>query len=571
MRGFLNWIPLFQNMKGYSKSDLRGDGIAGITVGILLIPQGMAYAVLAGMPPVYGLFSATVPLVVYGLLGSSRQLAVGPVAIVSLLITSGVSEWAQPGTAEYVSLVVQLSLLTGLIQVIAGAVRLGYLANFLSRPVIHGFSSAAALVIIGSQLGNLLGIPVPRSTPLHETVINLIRNGAHFHWPTFAIGICAVGIVIAAPRIHRAIPGALIAIVAGTLTVYFAGHTMTGVKIVGDIPGGAPPFAIPSFSLESLRMLWPTAVTIAFFGFLESYAVSKALAAKKQNQKLNANHEFISIGAANLAGAFFNAYPVAGGFGRSAVNEQAGAVSGLASLFSAFIVLLCLLFLTPLFRHLPGAVLAAMIVVAVIPLIAIDDVKYLWRSDRRDLFLLITTFAATLALGVESGIVISVVLSLLLVVYSASNPHSAELGKLPGDRHYMNVIRFPKAETCDDILVFRFDGPLFFGNVSVFEDRIKMHMKKKSPQLKLIVLDASAIHHIDSTAMHTLTQMVEGFARQHINVYTAYVRGPIRDTMKRSGLYDIIGSSNHFLNVADAVERFTSRHRKEQSECLSNN
>ena len=570
MRRFLNRVPLVRMMRKYSRSDLRGDSIAGVTVGVLLIPQGMAYAVLAGMPPVYGLFSATVPLIVYGLFGTSRQLAVGPVAIVSLLIASGVSKWATPGTPEYISLVIQLSLMTGVVQLVAGAVRLGYLANFLSQPVIHGFSSAAAIVIIGSQLGSLLGTPVPRTSQLHETLLILVRHMRSIHVPTLVIGVCSVAIIVVAPKVRRGIPGALIAIVVGTLVVYFSRLSEMGVKIVGDIPGGAPPYALPAISLESLQMLWPTALTIGFIGFLESCAVSKAMATKAGGGKIDANHEFIALGAANLTGGFFSAYPVAGGFGRSAVNEQAGAVSGVASLVSALLVFLCLLFLTPFFRYLPGAVLAGLIVVAVVPLIAFKETAHLWKVDRRDFFLLVATFVATLTFGVEMGIAIAVVLSLLLVVYNASTPHSAELGRLPASHHYMNVARFPEAETCRDILIFRFDGPLFFGNVAAFEERISDLAQKKGDAMKLFVLDASAIHSVDTTAMKALKEMVKLFSSRHVAFYTAHLRGPVRDRMKRSGVYEQIGQSNHFMNVSDAVTWFVKNHRKEESKCLLN-
>lgn len=540
-------------------------------MGILLVPQGMAYAVLAGMPPVYGLFSATVPLIVYAFSGASRQLSVGPAAIVSLLIASGVSQWATPGSAQYISLVIQLSLLAGMVQLLAGGVRLGYLANFLSRPVIHGFSSAAALVIMGSQVGNLLGIPIPRLSHLHEVILALLQTDSPIHWPTVAIGGGAMGIILVAKRIHRSIPGPLIAIVAGTLMVFGFGLSPAGVKIVGNIPSGAPPLSVPALSIATLRMLWPQALIIGFVGFLESFAVAKAMATKHPGQLIGANREFLALGAANVAGAFFSAYPVAGGFGRTAVNERAGAVTQMASLISALVVLLSLLFLTPLFFHLPSAVLAAMIVLAVIPLVAVGEMRHLWQTDKRDFVMLLASFFGTLTLGVEMGIGVAVVLSLLLVVYNASNPHCAVLGKLPGSRHYMNIERFPEATTCDDILVFRFDGPLFFGNAGVFEDRLHTLVKARGDVLRLVVLDASAIHSMDSTSVHTLEGMLDTFDAMKIHFYTAYVRGPIRDVMKRGGLYERIGTSNHFMTVADAVDWFIHNRRKEESKCLSNN
>ena len=567
---FYRRLPLYRQLQDYTKRDLRSDIGAGVTVGVLLVPQGMAYAVLAGLPPVYGLFSAIVPLLVYGLLGPSRQLSVGPVAIVSLLIATGAGKWASPGTPEYLSLVLQLTLMTGVVQLVAGVIRFGYLASFLSQPVIHGFSSAAALIIMGSQMESLLGIPLSGSGGLHQELLALVQHIGQMHFPTVAISAGALAIILVAPGIHRNIPGPLVALLLGTLIVFFMGLYHDGVEIVGDIPGGAPPFVIPAVTWKSIQMLWPTALSIGLIGFLVSYTVSRALSAKHPGQHVNANHEFVALGAANLAGAFFSAHPVAGGFARSAVNEQANAASGLASLISASVVMLCLLFLTPLFRYVPGAVLAAMIVVAVIPMITFGEMVKLWHTDRRDLFMLVGTFLVTLGFGVEKGVAISVVFSLILFVYRASNPHTAQLGRLPGTRHFMNIERFAEAETCDDILVFRFDGPLFFGNSLVFEQRMKDCRKEKGAPLKLVVLDAGAITGIDSSAMDVLEQLVDDFASQQIQFYTAFVRGPVRDVLHRSGLYEKIGSSHHFMNVADAVDWFTSHHRKEENQCLSN-
>lgn len=561
MRRVSEWIPIVGTLQNYSSQLLTRDLIAGATVGVMLIPQGMAYADLAGMPPIFGLFSATVPLLIYGIMGTSKQLAIGPVAIVSLLIASGISQLAQPGSPAYISLVLQLAVLTGIIQLAAGVLRLGFLANFLSRPVIHGFASAAALIIITSQLGNLLGISVLRSVHPQQTLATLWNNLVQVHWITVAIGVGGIVLIWGTKRIHPLLPGALIALVVGATLTYFLDLSPNGVKTVGTFTGSVPPFRFAIVSPETLYTLLPTALAISMIGFLESFAVAKALETKSTKQRINANREFLALGSANLGGSLFSAFPVAGGFARSAVNAQAGASSGVASIVSATVVFASLMFLTPLFTYIPSAVLAAIILVAVSSLIGVKDMIKLWRTDKRDFTMLVATFFSTLALGVELGISIAVILSLVLVIYSASNPHSAVLGRLPSTRNYVNIERFPNAKTTPGILVFRFDGPLFFANVHTFADRIKAEELTQDMPLQLFILDASAIHCIDSSAMEALSQIIDDFSQRNIYFCTAFVKGPVRDSLQKSGLLKKIGKSNIFMSVADATDWFHQRRK----------
>ncbi|MBV6652851.1 MAG: sodium-independent anion transporter, partial [Mameliella sp.] len=330
----LDWLP------NYKTSNLKGDLSAGLTVGVMLIPQGMAYAMIAGLPPIYGLYASTIPLVIYAILGTSRQLAVGPVAMVSLLTATGIGAMADGGTELYISLAIVLALFVGVIQFLLGAFRLGFLVNFLSHPVISGFTSAAALIIGLSQLKHLLGVDIPRSHHVHEIVGNAIAQFGDINLYTFGVGIAGIVLILGIKKINKSIPGPLIAVAFGIAIVYSLGLVDKGVKIVGTVPEGLPSFGIPSFSSEQFSALLPIALTIALVSFMESIAVAKAIQSKHKNYKIISNQELIGLGAANIAGSFFQSYPTTGGFSRTAVNDQAGAKTGLAAIISAILIAL---------------------------------------------------------------------------------------------------------------------------------------------------------------------------------------------------------------------------------------
>ncbi|MCB0678848.1 MAG: sodium-independent anion transporter, partial [Saprospiraceae bacterium] len=314
-----SYFPAFDWITNYRRDDLKGDLSAGLTVGVMLIPQGMAYAMIAGLPPIYGLYASTLPLIVYALLGTSRQLAVGPVAMVSLLTAAGVGALAEGGTEAYLQMAILLALLVGGIQFLLGVFRLGFLVNFLSHPVISGFTSAAALIIGLSQLKHLLGIPLGRSHHIHEILIEAGQRIGELHWPTFLIGLGGIGLILLVKKVSRAIPGPLLAVVFGILAVWLFGLSGEGVKIVGTVPQGLPSFELPAFSWGTTGALMPIALTIALVSFMESIAVAKAIQAKHKNYKVIPNQELIALGLANVGGSFFQAYPTTGGFSRTAV------------------------------------------------------------------------------------------------------------------------------------------------------------------------------------------------------------------------------------------------------------
>jgi len=549
-----NYLPALDWGKNYKKSWLKGDISAGLTVGVMLIPQGMAYAMLAGLPPIYGLYAVTLPLMVYAILGTSRQLAVGPVAMVSLLTASGVGAIAEIGTEAFLSLAIVLSLMVGVIQFALGLFRLGFLVNLLSHPVVSGFTSAAALIIGLSQLKHLLGIDLARSHHVHEIVLSAAERFGEVNWYTLAIGLAGIGLIIGVKKINKAIPGPLLAVVFGILVVILIGLEGQGVKIVGTVPDGLPSLVLPTFTWEQVQALLPTALTISLVGFMESIAVAKAVQKRHRDYEVVPNQELIALGAANLAGALVQAYPVTGGFSRTAVNDQAGAKTGLASIISALLIVLTLLFLTPLFYSLPKAILASVIMVAVFGLIDFKEAKHLWKVDRSDFWMLAVTFIATLSLGIEQGIGVGVVLSIAVHIYRSMQPHVAVLGKIPGTDQFRNVDRFTDAAETPETLTVRFDGQLYFANLSYFQRQLNELVAARIPGLRRIIINAEGISYIDSSAMHELHTFITNQQAKDIDVVFSGLIGPVRDAFRKNGLFTLVGEHNFFLNVKDATD-----------------
>lgn len=554
MRILSRVVPSIEWLRAYGKDDLKGDLNAGLTVGVMLIPQGMAYSILAGMPPIYGLYSAIVPLVIYALLGTSRQLAVGPVAMVSLLVAAGIGALEPASEAEYIQLCITLALMVGALQFAFGLFRLGFLVNFLSHPVISGFTTAAAIIIGLSQLKSLLGINLGNSKYIHEILLEAGSRIGETNIPTLLIGLFSIALIFLVRKWKKSFPGALLAVVLGILFTSLASGAAIGVKIIGDIPAGMPPLSLPSWDVNSIKMLFPTALTIALVGFMESIAVAKAIQARHRNYKVDANQELVALGMANVGGSFFSAIPTTGGFSRTAVNDQAGARTGMASMIAAGLILLTLLFLTPLFYNLPYAVLAAVIIVAVSSLIDIKEIRFLWKADRRDLAMLVITFFGTLSLGIEEGILLGVLLSLVYIIYQTTRPHYAVQGRMPGTDIYKNVERFPDAEQREDVLIFRQDERLYFANVNFFTDTLNELMQHKGDKLKLLVINAESMNKIDSSGLHALSDMLKTCQQRKIRLVLTDVKGPVRDSLKSSGLSRAIGESNFYLSVAEAVQ-----------------
>ena len=546
-------LPLLNTLRNYKKDTLKGDVAAGITVGIMLIPQGMAYAVLAGMPPVYGLYASILPLLIYALMGTSRQLAVGPVAMVSLLVVAGIGELAEVGSDRFIQLAILTAFGVGLVQFLMGVFRMGFLVNFLSHPVLSGFTSAAAIIIGASQIKNLTGLDIERTNKVHEILHQTAVNFTEIDLITTSIGIGSILAMVLIKKWKRTFPSALIVVVAGILVTYLFGLNQYGVNIVGDIPKGLPSFSAEFLQMSDIRPVISIVLVIALVSYMESIAVAKAIA-NKHGYKVDANQELIALGGANLGGSFFQSFPVTGGFSRTAVNDQSGANTTVSSVVSALLITLTVLFLTPLFYYLPGAVLAAIIMVAVAGLFDYKEMVKLWKTDRKDLAMLMVTFAATLFLGIEEGIAAGVILSLVVVIYSSTKPHYAEVGRLGSTDTFRNIKRFPEAKIKDEILIYRFDSNLYFANVEYFRETIDDKIFEHGDSLELVVLDGSAMTDIDSTGVDVLNSLVDDLYSKDIKIYMAGVHGPVRDKLQLSGIADKMNNECFFFDITEALK-----------------
>jgi sulfate permease, SulP family len=558
---FLRRLPLLAQLDGYDRSIFRSDLAAGITVGVMLIPQGMAYALIAGVPPVYGLYASLVPLVLYALFGSSRQLAVGPVAIVALLVATAVAPLAEGDPQRYVELTLLLALMVGIIQLAMGLLRFGFLTNVLSRPVLAGFTSAAALIIGASQLRHLFGMALPQTNHVHEILAAIVRGAGSIDPLTLAVGGGGIILLLGLGRLNRALPGALILVaVAGGIS-WLAGLEDAGLATVGTVPGGLPVPALPPLDPRAAAELLPAALTIALLGFMESIAVAKVVAARHRYD-VDADRELVGLGLANLVGSFFRAFPVAGGFSRTAVNEQAGARTGVATLVAAGIVGFTLLFLTGLFQTLPDAALAAIVLVAVSRLIDWREARQLWRVDRRDFAMMTVTFGATLAVGIEAGIITGVAASLIALIYDTSRPHTAVLGRLPGTETYRNLLRHPSAEPEPGVTILRVDSALCFANAEFMRDRVRMLVEpprqvlpamEAEDQLRVLILDFHAVNGLDSTALHQLEEILHDLEGRGVLVRFAGVKGPVMDRLRRGEVDRKVGLDRFHHEVSEAV------------------
>lgn len=541
----------------YKSVDLKSDLLAGITVAVLLIPQGMAYALIAGLPPIYGLYAALTPQIVYAVLGTSRQLAVGPVAMDSLLVAAGLGTLSIVDPSQYIQMAILLALLMGAIQFSLGLFKMGFIVDFLSKPVINGFTSASAIIIGLSQIKHLIGIPISQSNKLHLFVASLINSEHAIHLPTLTIGIVSMLIIVLIKKWNAKIPSALITVLIGSLWVYFSQQNQQGVAVVGDIPEGLPTFSLPIVDWLTVKQLFPIAFTIAIVAYMEAISVAKAIQGKHKSHELNPNQELLALGASNMIGSLFQSYPTTGGFSRTAVNKQAGAKTGFASLISALIVGITLSFLTRWFFYLPKAVLGAIIIVAVFNLIDLKYARRLYRSRKDEFALLILTFILTIFVGISQGILFGIILSLLLLVYRTSKPHYAFLGRIGTTNYFKNIARFPDEVVLrDDLIILRFDAQLFFGNIQFFKQLVLNAVEKKQGKVKGFIINARAINYIDSTATEQLVQLIKKLQKNNIRVMIVGAIGPARDLIIKSKLIQVLKKENLFITSGDATDSF---------------
>ena len=550
----LNWILKYK--PEYFKDDL----LAGITVAILLIPQGMAYALIAGLPPVYGLYAALTPQIVYTIMGTSRQLAVGPVAMDSLLVAAGLGALSIVGTADYIQMAILLSLMVGIIHLILGIFKMGFFVSFLSKPVISGFTSGAALIISLSQVKYLTGIPIAQNNKLQDFIFFILKSEIPIHVTTLILGLSCIFFLLFIKKLNKKIPSALVVVFFSTLWVYYYDKNLEGVAIIGEIPQGLPSIKFPKLDWLVIKNLFPIALTISIVAFTEAISISKGLAEKNKLYNLNPNQELLALGSANIFGSFFQSYPTTGGFSRTAVNSQAKAKTGVASLICALLIALTLSFFTDLFFYVPKTVLAAIIISAVLRLI---DIKYairLYKSRKDEFAVLVLTFILTLFVGIIQGIFFGIILSLLLLVYRASKPHFAFLGRIGNTNYFQNIDRFPNEVVVrEDLIILKFDAQLFFGNIDFFKKLVFNSIEKKPSKVKGFIINARAINYIDSTASEELIIIIKKLQKKGIRVMVVGAIDPSRDIIINSKLIKVIKKQNLFVTSGDATDSFDGK------------
>jgi SulP family sulfate permease len=550
-----SYFPILEWIQEYNKTLFKGDLSAGITVAVMLIPQGMAYAMIAGLPPVYGLYAAIFPQLIYAIMGSSRQLAVGPVAMDSLLVATTLNTMAIVDAQHYISLAIFLAFFMGVIQVFLGLIKFGFLVNFLSKPVINGFTSAAAIIIGLSQLNHMLGVEISQGNVLQALMQSIWEVRTEIHLLTLMITLGSIFLIFGIKRFSKKIPVALVVVILTTLLTSQLNWNEMGVSIVGTIPSGLPAFNFQWIAVEDIYPLFPMALTLSLIAFLEAISIAKAIEVKENKETVDPNQELIALGAANVFGSFFQSYPTTGGFSRTAVNHESGAQTGVAAIISAAVVGLTLVFFSSWFYYLPKPVLGAIILTAVINLV---DLKYpyqLWSSHREEFFILLFTFLITLFMGIMEGVLLGTLASLSLMVYRSSQPHIAILGRIKGTKHYRNIHRFTEeVETFPGVLILRFDGQLFFGNHSYFKKQIVDLLGRETKKIRYLVIDASPINYIDASASNTLNHWIQNLNKEGITVLWVNVIGPIRDLFFKNGMLKKIGKKNLFYSLDSAVK-----------------
>jgi len=542
---FLRWLP-------YRPETLRADFLAGLTVALVLVPQSMAYAQLAGLPPYFGLYAAFLPVMVAALWGSSNQLGTGPVAVVSLLTASSLTPFAAVGSDAFIALAIMLALLVGLVQLLLGLFRLGVVVNFLSHPVIVGFTNAAAMIIGLSQLNKLIGVPMGRSESFVVDIWGVLRQLGDTHWPTLAMGVAAIAVIWGLRRKAPRLPGVLIAVVLTTTISWLIGYAeQLGGQVVGAVPAGLPSLRLPVISLERVGALITPAIVISLVGFMEAISIAKAMAAKTKD-RVEPNQELIGQGLANLVGAMTQAFPVSGSFSRSAVNINAGAKTGMSSVFTGLFVLLTLLFLTPLLHHLPQAVLAAVIIMAVIGLINFGAVRHAWQASRHDGIASLVAFVATLGFAphLDKGILVGAGLALGLYLYRTMTPRVAILGRYhDGTLRDARVNNLPPS---DVVTAVRFDGSLYFANVAYFEDAI-LEAVATNPKALYLLIVGDGINQIDASGEEVMHHLLDRLRSVGVTVVFSGLKKQVLDVMRATGLLDRIGQANIHATAEQAL------------------
>ena len=551
----LKLLPGLQWSEGYTRSTLSKDLFSGLAIAFMLIPQSMGYAMVAGLPAQWGLYACVIPPIIYALLGTSNKISIGPVALDSILIISGLSLIAEAETDRYLSLALTMTLMVGLIQAVLGMARFGFIANFLSYPVILGYTSAAALIIMASQFGTLLGYSLDTSN-FFLVVYELVVNIDKWHVPTVIVGFGGLVFLIFSKKIYKGPPYALLLLIFGMAITGLFHLNGYGIAVVSDIPQGLSAFVMPNVALDDIKQLLPLALTVALMGYVGSMSICKTLEKPSDRIFARPNQELLAVGIANIVASFFKAFPVSASFSRSAAFREAGAQTQFSAVVSSVCIGLILLFFTPLFVSfpLPKALLAVIVIVSVYGLFKYQAMLILAKQSKKEFALSLLTFLVTLLVNVQAGLITGVVVSIVLLIYNTANPHMTELGAMKEGALFRNIHRFPEAEVRPDVLVFRFDAPLYFANKDFFIQHVNQWIKRRPEgQLRHVIFDAEAVNSVDSTALLMLQQLIINLESQGIKFYISNAIGPVRDEMRTSVLATFICEKTLFASIREAL------------------
>lgn len=550
---FLAWLPRI------TRQSLRADLVAGITVALVAIPQSLAYAQLAGVPAYYGLYASLLPVIVGALMGSSPALSTGPVAMTSLLTAASVMTLASYGTEQFYTYVILMALISGLFQMGLGIARMGILINFLSYPVLRGFINAAAIIIGLSQLPSMLGIKLKNSTHFMSDVLHVIENAGQAHWPSLAFGAGALAALLLIKHFFPRLPGVLIVVALATWISYLTGFEQGGGKVIGVIPQGIPSLSMPELDWNASIHMLPSAFVIALISFMEAMSSSKIIAIKTRTQ-WDENQELIGQGIAKIVAAFSHSMPVSGSFSRSALNLASGARTGLASVISALMVLLTLLYFTPLLHHLPKPVLAAVIMTAVMGLVSVQTIKDAWCANRWDGIAAVITFGATLAFApnIQNGILTGIILSLVLFLLRTMKPTIVLLGSGEESEELEGVRHFNLPKLHPQIAALRFDGQLYFANVSYFEESV-LHLISNHPELRYILVVGSGINGLDASGVEMLRNLLDRLGKGDTQLVFCNLKSKVTQVMKNTGLMNQVGEQNIFGTMRFAISELQER------------
>jgi len=546
-------LPFVTWRAGYSAAAFRGDLVAGLTVAIVLIPQAMAYAMLAGLPPVYGLYAGAITPMIAGLWGSLRQLATGPIAIMSLLVLTTLTPYAEPGSADYIRLAILLSLLVGTVFLVIGVFHMGQVMTFISHSAVRGFTAAAALIIISTQLPNFLGITVSRHEFILPMLVDIVRTLPEFHWPTALTGVFSFAVIYGLKRYQPRIPASLLALVVTSAAIYFFELHESGIAIIGDIPGGLPGFQTPPLDFAIVSSLIGPAVVMALVSFAETYSVGKAIS-EQTRQKVDVNQEFVGQGVANVVGSFFQCYPVSGSFSRTAISYAAGAKTGVSSVVTSLLVIISLLFLTPVFRFIPKAALAALVISAVLILFHPRQVFVLWKQNRNDGIVAVTVFLLALIAKPDYALLIGVMISLILFLWKTMHPRIVRETRDPERGLFVNADLFRKP-SCPQILHLRSDNVIYFANAEYTVNNIMKRVNEVDTPLKFVLLDFQAISFIDITGIEELRSLKEELESRDIRLALMAIHRPVMDTFESSGFVHDLEDACYFEKTWDNEHR----------------